>query len=243
VAKLLVQKESTSRREYLFIQNNSVGTGAGLTGLAFNSAGLGAWYVRTGAAAVAISLVSQTPTGAYSSGGFAEVDAANMPGVYRFDVPNTTFATGSDKAIVMLKGATNMAPVVLEYQLTDFDPENDISSIRLQTDRLIFNSANEVTVAITNAAAFAQSAADKMWNTTSRSLTSLGGSAADVWNVVCESAGSYTAKQIMSVLLSLAAGRTANSRRQLKTPDGTATRVDVTMAGAERSSVTVTPSG
>jgi len=62
---------------------------------------------------------------AWSSAGFVEVDAALMPGVYRFDVPNVVFAT-ADKSVVMLKGATNMAPVVLEYQIVGFNPDDAV---------------------------------------------------------------------------------------------------------------------
>ena len=124
MAKHLVLKDDTSRIEYIFVQNSSVTTGAGLTGLVFNSAGLTAYYARTQGAATAITLATQTVTGAYSSGGFVEVDATNMPGIYRLDVPNAVFATGVDKAVLLLKGATNMAPVTLEYQLVSFDPEN-----------------------------------------------------------------------------------------------------------------------
>ena len=122
MAKHLVLKDATSRAEYIFIQNSSLTTGAGLTGLVFNTASLVAYYVRPLGSATAITLATQTVTGAYSSGGFVEVDTTNMPGVYRLDVPNAVFATGVDKAVVMLKGATNMAPVLLEYQLTGFDP-------------------------------------------------------------------------------------------------------------------------
>jgi hypothetical protein len=89
----------------------------------FNSAGLTAYYARTQGSAVAITLATQTVTGAFSSGGFVEVDATNMPGIYRFDPPDAAFATGVDKAVILLKGATNMAVVTLEYQLTGFDPE------------------------------------------------------------------------------------------------------------------------
>ena len=123
MAKQLVLKDDTSRIEYIFIQNSSLTTGAGLTGLVFNSAGLTAYYARTQGAAVAITLATQTVTGAFSSGGFVEVDATNMPGLYRFDPPNAAFATGVDKTVMLLKGATNMAPVTLEYQLVNFDPE------------------------------------------------------------------------------------------------------------------------
>jgi hypothetical protein len=125
VAKQLVQLNNTSRTEYVFIQNSSVSTGAGLTGLVFNTASLTAYYAVERGAATAITLVTQTPTGAYSSGGFCAVDATNMPGLYRFDIPNAVFAT-ADKSVVMLKGAANMAPVLLEYQIVGFNPEDGV---------------------------------------------------------------------------------------------------------------------
>ena len=127
MAKQIVQINNTSRTEYVFIQNSSVSTGAGLTGLAFNSAGLTADYCVERGARVNIPLVTQTATGAYSSGGFVAVDGTNMPGLYRFDIPNAVFASaGSDKAVVMLKGATNMAPVLLEYQIVAFNPDDAV---------------------------------------------------------------------------------------------------------------------
>ena len=127
MAKQLVQINNTSRTEYIFIQNSSVSTGAGLTGLVFNSAGLTADYCVERGARTNITLATQTPTGAYSSGGFCAVDGTNMPGLYRFDVPNNVFnVAGTDKAVIMLKGATNMAPVVLEYQIVAFNPDDAV---------------------------------------------------------------------------------------------------------------------
>jgi hypothetical protein len=124
--KILVTKGDTSRREYVFIQDSSVTTGAGLTGLVYNASNLVASYVREGSTRTAITLATQTVSGAYSSGGFVEVDATNMPGVYRFDIPDAAFATGVDKVVVMLKGAANMVPVVLEYQLINADLEDSV---------------------------------------------------------------------------------------------------------------------
>lgn len=121
MAKHLVTKGNTSRTEYVLIQDSSSSVGAGLTGLAFNTASLVAYYVRPLGNATSITLATQTVTGAWSSGGFVEVSSANMPGLYRFDIPDAIFASGVDKAIVMLKGATNMAPVTLEYELTGAD--------------------------------------------------------------------------------------------------------------------------
>lgn len=123
MAKLFVQAQATSNRsEYVFVQDSASTTGGGKTGIAFNASGFTAYYVRPAGTATAITLATQTVTGAWSSGGWVEVDATNLPGIYRFDIPNAVFATGVDHAVVMLKGASGMAPVSLEYQLTGFDP-------------------------------------------------------------------------------------------------------------------------
>lgn len=128
MAKLFVQAQATSNRsEYVFVQDSTSTTGGGKTGIAYNAAGLTAYYVRppvggTGGTAVSITLATQTVSGSWSSGGWVEVDATNLPGIYRFDIPNAVFATGVDHAVVMLKGASGMAPVSLEYQLVGFDP-------------------------------------------------------------------------------------------------------------------------
>lgn len=123
MAKLFVQAQATSNRsEYVFVQDSASTTGGGKTGIAFNASGFTAYYVRPGGTATGITLATQTVTGAWSSGGWVEVDATNLPGIYRFDIPNAVFATGADHAVVMLKGASGMAPVSLEYQLVGFDP-------------------------------------------------------------------------------------------------------------------------
>ena len=120
--KLQLQQGTTSYSAYVFIQDTSVTTGSGLTGLVYNTAGLTAYYIRPGGSAVSISLVTQTPTGAFSSGGFVAVDGTNLPGLYRLDVPNAAIASGVNSAIIMLKGAANMAPVLMEVELTAYNP-------------------------------------------------------------------------------------------------------------------------
>ena len=152
MAKQVVKKGDTSRIEYVFIQDSSSTTGAGLTGLAFNAAGLTAYYVRTGGLATAITLATQTANGAYSSGGFVAVDGTNMPGVYRLDIPDAVFATGVDKAVVMLKGATNMAPLVLEYQLVDYDPENATTLGLTNLDATVSSRLASASITLTSGA-------------------------------------------------------------------------------------------
>jgi hypothetical protein len=118
VAKVSLVAGTTSYTANIFIQDSTVTTGAGKTGLVYNTASLTAYYVRPGAAAVSITLATQTVTGAWSSGGFVEVDATNMPGVYRLDIPDAALAAGKTSVAILLKGATGMAPVTLEVELT-----------------------------------------------------------------------------------------------------------------------------
>jgi len=79
----------------VFVQDSASTTGGGKTGIAYNAAGLTAYYVRPAGTATAITLATQTVTGAWSSGGWVEVDATNLPGIYRFDIPNACVANGS----------------------------------------------------------------------------------------------------------------------------------------------------
>lgn len=114
-------KGATSKSLYFFIPDLMSDSGSGLTGLVFNSSGLSAYYSREKEAATAITLATlAAATSAYSSGGFKEVDATNMPGVYRLDLPDAVLATGTpDRAVIQLKGAANMPPVQREIDLEE----------------------------------------------------------------------------------------------------------------------------
>jgi len=126
--KLLKTKGSTSNILEIFIQDTSVTTGAGLTGLSSASSGLTCYYHRnTALAGVAVSLVTMT-VGTFTSSGFKEVDSTNLPGVYQLCLPDAAFATGADSVVAELKGATNMAPVLIEIQLTGIDLANATSA-------------------------------------------------------------------------------------------------------------------
>lgn len=114
-----VAKGTASNIFHIFIQDSSQTDGSGLTGLAWNTGSLTAYYIREGAATpVEITLVTAT-VGTFASGGFKEVDATNLPGVYEFHPPNAAFVTGAEAVVFMLKGATDMAVIPLEIQLID----------------------------------------------------------------------------------------------------------------------------
>ncbi len=126
MAKLSILKGTTSKLLDVFIQDSSSATGAGLTGLVFNSGSLTGYYYREGAgSAVAITLATMT-LGTWATGGFVVIDGTNMPGAYQLSIPDAALAAGANSVIVMLKGATNMAPVLLEIELTAVDNQDSV---------------------------------------------------------------------------------------------------------------------
>lgn len=115
---------ATSQSIDIFIQDGTSLSGSGLTGLVYNSSGLTAYYRKgqTGTA-TAITLATQTVGGAYSSGGFVQIDSTNMPGMYRFDIPDTVLASAGG-ATIYFQGASNMVPCVVELEIVAYDPTN-----------------------------------------------------------------------------------------------------------------------
>ena len=104
---------------FLVLIEDSASAGNGKTGLAFNTASLVAYYKRdVGTASVAITLATAT-LGTFTSGGFKEVDATNMPGVYEVGIPDAALASGAKSVSVLLKGAAGMLPTFLIIDLDD----------------------------------------------------------------------------------------------------------------------------
>jgi hypothetical protein len=119
MAKLTFNKNATSKQIAVFLRNTSVTSSvSGLTGV--TSAGLNCVYYRSGAVATALTLTSlASVTSTHLTGGFIEVSASGMPGIYRLDLANTMLLTGADFVTVVLKGITNGDEVPLEIELLD----------------------------------------------------------------------------------------------------------------------------
>src|ERR1700704_1149310 len=97
---------TTSKRRRIFIQNNNVVTGAGLTGLTFASSGLTWYYIRENqGASVQVTPIVTMTLGTWTSGGFIEVDPTNMPGWYELGIPDAALASGASVQL-HLQGAT-----------------------------------------------------------------------------------------------------------------------------------------
>ena len=95
----------------------------GVTGLTITTAGLTARYNRTRSASVNIPLVARTITQPWISGGFAEVDAVNMPGIYRLDIPNEALISGADDVTITVRGASGTNGAVITIKLISIAAE------------------------------------------------------------------------------------------------------------------------
>jgi hypothetical protein len=125
MAKLSIVAGATSQSVNVLVLDSSSTVGAGLSGLAYNTASLAAYYTFAGANTTATAITLATLAGvtsAWATGGFIEIDATHMKGLYRLDLPNAVLATAKGRSVtVYLYGAANMAPVVLEIELESWD--------------------------------------------------------------------------------------------------------------------------
>jgi hypothetical protein len=108
---LTIKQGTTSYTEFL----NLIGTG-------YTIGSIRAYYTRVGSSPVEISLTSQTVNGAWTSGGFVEIDINSMPGIYRFDVPNAVFSSGSSSAILQISNLNTGDKAIIIYKFQD--PQN-----------------------------------------------------------------------------------------------------------------------
>jgi len=75
-----------------------------VTGKAFGDVTASYWRqggIRVDTPAITLAAVNS----AHADGGFKEVDAANMAGAYRFDLPDAAIATGADWVVITIKVA------------------------------------------------------------------------------------------------------------------------------------------
>lgn len=121
----------TDRTLLVFVQDSSVSTGAGKTGV--TAAMLTARYMRVetdnDVTITTITMAALTAlTDAHSDGGWFEIDATNAKGWYRFDIPDGALAAGAWSVGINLQdaGSNNIAPVPIEIQLTGIDVEDGV---------------------------------------------------------------------------------------------------------------------
>ena len=168
------------------------------------AAGLTAYYWRQGGTPTAITLSDLAAiNSAWSSGGVKEADATNMKGSYRLDVPDAAFATGADWVEVDCFASDGTSFVAKERFALDVA----VTAIQAKAASLTFTNAGKVDAAVLAANDFAQAAADKVWATAARTLTSFGTLVSDIWNAATRTltAFGFTVNTASSVWDELAA--------------------------------------
>lgn len=131
MAKLSILAGTTSKTIKVFIQNNTVTTGAGLTGLVFNTSGLTAYYIREGASSTTSITLATATLGTWATGGFIVVDGTNMPGMYELGIPNLALAAGAKSVVLYLQGAASMFCPPIEIELTAVDNQSTAFGLSL----------------------------------------------------------------------------------------------------------------
>lgn len=128
---MIITTDATNKSLYFNIVGDASHASPGdpITGLLFSDIETGgsASYVRQGAARVDLELITlASASAAHSDGGFIEVDATNMPGVYRCDFPDAAWATGVDQVICQLVAAAannaRIDPVVVDLSEVIVNP-------------------------------------------------------------------------------------------------------------------------
>jgi len=115
-------KAGTTSKSF-FVHAVDPGSNAGRTGLAADTPGASAGFVREGDTVPGRVALVPGRVGAHVEGGFVEVDPDLLPGVYQFGAPDAMLAEGSTQAILMLRfPGVEIEPV--EVQLVAYDPQD-----------------------------------------------------------------------------------------------------------------------
>lgn len=152
MAKNTIPRGETSVIRHIFIQDSTSTSGAGKTGLAYNTSSLTAYYIYAGSTITALTIEDITTLGTYAAPTsnvhmrFKEIDSTNMPGMYELHFHNDWFSIANNRktAVLQLKGATGMAPVNLEFDVIGFGLQSatpDINVAQISGDDAAANNA------------------------------------------------------------------------------------------------------
>lgn len=143
-----VNPGSTNVSVYFYIVQDASATSPGepVTGLLFSDIETGgsASYARQGAARVDLTLITlASASAAHADGGFILVDDTNMPGVYRCDYADATFASGVDQVTLSIVVASAKNAVASPIYV-DISTDTVTDAIKVVTDKFAFTVANQV---------------------------------------------------------------------------------------------------
>lgn len=129
MSKLAIKAGATEQTLQIFVQSKTATDGSGATGLTATTASIQMHYSRPFGTATAVTLTTASvgATQTYKAGLLTELSATGMKGWFRFDPPDTAFATGANHVGFHLSGATAIAELPFEVQLTGPDWSNAVN--------------------------------------------------------------------------------------------------------------------
>ena len=140
--KLSVTGGATSFIDEIILEDDSVSTGVGKTGVAFGDAGMSWYYKKQGDAAYTQITLATATEGTYTSGGFIESDSTNAPGSYEVGIPNAAIADGFGVVTFYLfDSGGGFRPVRWQYveslSAADVESECNDALVALKLDHLV----------------------------------------------------------------------------------------------------------
>lgn len=139
------------------LRDSSVTTGAGLTGLTHESAGLiistiadneatATAYTQAGGTIETIATLGTYAAPTAGKCRFKEVDATNHPGLYEIQLADARLSVADAKELVVsISGAANLAEEDLRIQLTRLDLNDATPTVELADDAITADKFDETT--------------------------------------------------------------------------------------------------
>ncbi|HEV8655644.1 MAG TPA: hypothetical protein VGR85_09055 [Candidatus Limnocylindria bacterium] len=160
------------------------------------------------AAATATDFATEVATAVWASGTrtLTSLGASLVQEIWDRATSALTTAGSVGKLIVDNLNATvsSRATQTSVDTIDDF-VDTEVSAIKAKTDQLTFTNANKVDSAVLAGGDFAQAAADKVWGSAVRTLTSLGTLVADIWAGITGAAANKLADHTLRRSLASAA--------------------------------------
>jgi hypothetical protein len=120
----------------VYVRGFTASTGLPITTVTHATSGLAINQIRNRAAAVSITPVTQTASGAHSDGGFVHVAG----GLYRVDTTDATVASGADSAQVVVSGVTDVVFTVASIEILGANPRSataDVNVVKMNNTTVV----------------------------------------------------------------------------------------------------------
>ena len=240
----MIPRGETSLIRHVFILDSSSTTGAGKTGLAYDTAGWKVRYIYPGGTPVAVTLENITTLGTYQAPTsnahmrFREVDATNMPGWYEVHFHNdwASTANGRKKISLAMSGPSGMAPLNVSIDLIGFNLQSIWPGVSVQeidsvpAEDIVNGVWASTNRTLTSFGSLVSDVASAVWSAGTRTLTSFGSLVSDIWSAATRTLTSIADSAGVTTLLSRVVGTIASGTHQPQSGDAYA-RIGANGAG------------